>query len=563
MEENLIQKPNYSEKSYLSVEEKKSKSETESKSEKDDYYDKEQKVPINGVGKNMPMKPQVFSVSGLSKIAKERSENEIEEQKFDEQKAEEWVEEWLPEELIDAYALSYEKSQKSPEKKRKNKKYQKYYKKCQEEIKNYLKHRLRARLLSGKLEEDASDEQVKGTILKMLKSDLRATRLFKIMKNHDYQQTEKAKEKVDSNINPEKNQSAESEENLVLNQTGKPDGPDDKKTDSNKLNQEKIPETKEEFFQQFPFIDYVNKKDGSDLKILNYNPETQEVSIYQYQSFVYNKENDSWGPAEKRGQEKTIKYQDFLELMKDYSSDQNLEETEKNPERIQLRGFYINEKGEFFKPKEYFVRKNKEGREEKFIEIEIDKNVNGSKNPILSSDNYHKFIKRGGYSFYDNGKDMEEAFNKKLERLKSEVQDFEIFGIYYHSGEGKYLVKIKKSEQKAEYVSFKKLLEMVKEDKNKKEDEKNIDLSNHFEQDEIGFINDVLGRYIRDYKQDLEEYLENQQEILGKALVANIKEKYLKYFWDKELGEKLNSIQDVISLEKKEIVLNYLQNQFK
>lgn len=564
MEENLIKKPNYSEKPYLSVEEKKSKSKTELKSEKNDYYDKEQKVPINGVEKNTPMKSQVFSIPVLSKIAEEKSENEIEEQNFDEQKAEEWVEEWLPEELIDAYALSYEKSQKSPEEKRKNKKYQKYYKKCQEEIKNYLKHRLGARLISGKLEEDASDEQIKEIILKMLKSDLRATRLFKIMKNHDYQQTEKPDGKFNSNINVEENQlEEEPEEVLVSTQTGKPDDPDDKKLDSNKLNQEKIPETKEEFFQQFPFVDYVNKRDGSDLKILNYNPENQEVSVYQYQSFVYNKENDSWGPAKERGQEKTFKYQDFLELMKNYSSDQESEETEKNPEKIQLRGFYINDKGEFFKPKEYFVRKNKEGREEKFIQIEIDKKVNDNKNPILSSDDYHKFIKHGAYSFYDNGRDMEEAFNKKLERLKQEVKIFEILGIYYHSGEGKYLVKIKKPNQKAEYVSFKKLLEMIKEDKNKKEDEQNIDLAEHFEKDEVDFVNNIVGGYIKDYKEELEEYLKSQKEILGKDLVGKIREKYLKYFWDKELAEKLDLIQDIISSEKKEIVLNYLQNQFK
>jgi hypothetical protein len=554
MEEKLSKMPLHSEKTHLSTSE-------EAASEKDDNYNKEQKVPINGVDKNISMKPQVFGVPGLSKVAEDKIKNETEKQNFDEQRAEEWVEKWLPEEIIDVYALSYEKSKKSPEEKRKNKKYQKYYEKCQGEIKNYLKHRLGDRLLSGKLEEDASDKQVKETILKMLKSDLRATRLFEIMKNHNYQQNQELNKKEIPSLNnsekePTNNRKEEVKKVTLPNSI-------EEEIVLNKAEQLEIPKTREEFFQQFPWSYYVNKKDGSDLKILNYDSEKQKVSIYQYHSFVYNKENDSWGSSEEKNKEKTINYQDFLELMEDYSPDDDSVETEKDLERKELRGFYVNDKGEFFKPKEYFVQKNKKGKEEEFVKIEVGKDIRSNKASVLKVEDYHKFIKQGGFSFYENGKEMEEAFNKKLKRLKQEVKSFEILEILYHSGEGKYLVKIKKPDQKAEYVSFKKLLEMVKEDKNKKEGEKNIDLSNHFEQDEIDFVNNVVGGYIKDYKEELEEYLESQKEILGKDLIENIRDRYLKYFWEKELGEKLDSIQDIISSEKKEIVLSYLQNQFK
>lgn len=558
MEENLIEKPSYSEKTRFSDVEKKPKTE---EMEVEDYYNKEQTVPISGVGRENVVKPQVFSVPGLSKVIEDKIDNKTEKQNFNEQKAEEWVEKWLPEELIDAYALSYEKSKKSSEEKRKNKKYQKYYKKCQGEIKKYLKHRLEARLISGKLEEDASEEQIKNTILKILKSDLRATRLVKIMKNHDYQQAEKSDEKLNANKDIKKKQPEnETEETLVLDQAEELDDFDDGEPNFEK---NEIPKNKEGFFQQFPFTYYVNKKDGSDLKILNYDSDNQEVTVYKYQSFVYNKENDSWGPAKEKGQEKTLKYQDFLELMEDYNPDQDSEETENKLESKELKGFYINDKGDFFKPKQYFVQKDKNGVEKEYVEIEVGKNIRLNKSSMLKIDNYHRFIKMGGFSFYDNGKEMEEVFNKKLERIKSEVDNFEIFGIYYHSGEGKYLVKIKKPDQKAEYVSFKNLLEMVKGDKNKEEDEKNINLADYFEQDEVDFVNNVMGGYIKDYKEELEEYLESQKEILGKDLIKNIKERYLKYFWEKELEEKLDSIQDIISSEKKQIVLDYLQNQFK
>jgi|GEM_PF-3864437 hypothetical protein len=547
MEENLIKKPAYSEKNHIPAGEK--KIEKLKKEEERDFYE-EKPNSINFQESKEYLKPQVFSVPGLSKVVEQNNnKNEIEEQNFDEKKAEEWVDKWLPEDVIDAYALSYEKSKKPPREKRKNKKYQKYYQKGQEEIKKHLQSRLSSQILSGKTKENTSNERVKEIILKMLKSDLRATRLVKIIENYNYKEKQTPKDSATTFNKNTKTETPESksfsketiedkEEVLIVAQAGVPDDPDDKKPNSNK---KEAPKTKSDFFNQYSSENvYVNSKDGSDLSILDYDDENQEVLVYQYQSFVYNKETESWGSSKKRGQEKKIKYDDFLDLMKDYVLDQDSDQDYENKlENGNLKGFYINNKGEFFKLKNYFKRKNAEGKLENFVKIEVSKKTRADGEVVMKTEDYHDFIKKGRFDFYNNGKEMEEAFNKKIERIKGEIKSFEIQSFSYNSGEDKYLIKIKEPDQSARFISFKELQKLALEEKE--------NLKNSNEKKEL---NEVESKIFKIFKIEVKAYREGVYKKTQENLLLNentrnlIVKDYVKNYLEERLPKRIKEKVD-------------------
>lgn len=563
MEENLIKKPAYSEKTYSSAGGK--KTEKSEKEEDRDFYE-EKPVSINFQENKESLKPLAFNVPGLSKIAEEKSEknetedeikienksekvegisgNEVEEQSFDEQKAEEWVDKFLPFEVLDAYGLSYEGSKKSNEKKRKNQRYRDKFKKAKTEYKEYLKERLSSLLLSGNLYVDSSDEEVFDKIIEIFESGRHAKNLIKAMRSYWDGVNKSSKDSTATFNKNTKNETSEEEvssresvkdeeEVLASAQAGIPDDPDDKKPDSNK---KEAPKTKSEFFGNYPDKSvYVNRKDGSDLSVLDYDVENQEVLVYQYQSFVYNEETESWGSAKERGREKKIKYDDFLDLMEDYVLDQDSDQEQENKlENGNLKGFYINEKGEFFKLKNYFKRKNDEGKLENFVKIEVSKKTREDGEVVMKTEDYYDFIKKGRFDFYNNGKEMEEAFNKKIERIKKEIQSFEILSFSYNSGEDKYLIKIKELKQPARFVSFKELQKLAEEEK------ENVKNSN--EKRELNEIEkkifEIFEKELKEYKRGV--YEKTQENFLFKEDTRDlIVRDYVKNYLEERLPKRI------------------------
>lgn len=247
-----------------------------------------------------------------------------------------WVEQYLNEDVLDDYALSYEKSKKTKEQKRQNKKYQKYLKKAHEELKPRLVELLEEKTREGALKSNETDQEViLETMEATLRSDMHANTLLKAMKkNQEKNQMENSVENKDSSSQeggfveevedkPLINREGEAEEDFSVSRTEKNVETGDKKeTESNKK-QSEAPRTKKEFFDIYQTEKgvYLNIVDGSEFKILKYDPEKKEVYISKYQSFVYNQETESWGSAKEKNKDMILSYDDFLELVKNYIFD--------------------------------------------------------------------------------------------------------------------------------------------------------------------------------------------------------------------------------------------------
>jgi hypothetical protein len=520
------------------------------------------------------------------------------EQEQNQELSEKWVERWMPEEIVDKYALSYEKSKKSPEEKRKNKKYQKYYQKGQD-TKKVLENRLDGLLHSDKIEKDSSEEKIKEKILEILKSDIRATRLVKIIKEHNFDESTE-KESEYQHLKPQvfsvpglsslKNAKNKSEANSVVDNSENQKGPGKEpgenleelisSTDSippsdpdkppKKNEKTEIPKTEKDFFKKFEkYGSYFDPQDGSEFKILGYDPAKQEVKIYKYQSFVYNKEKEAWGAPDKKGGEETFNYQEFLDLVKksvsdsEYFEDQKIDiEKEKTQEKEELGGFYINDRGEYFKQKYYLKSKagNKYASEEGEIEVEFDPRIKTSKNTFKTSE-LKDFIKKGRFDFYEKETDIKKSFKEEFGGFE-DSEKLKILSFDYRPSEGKYLAEIEEKGQ-SRFVNAKDLRVLIKKMEDEKKNQNEIVLKNHFKQAEVSFIENALVSYVKNYKEELDEYLINQEDILGKDLLGEVEIKYMDYFWNKVLFEKLDSIKDIIPQDKQKLVFDYLKNQFK
>ncbi len=336
-----------------------------------------------------------------------------------------WVEQYLNENVLDEYALSYEKSKKTKEQKRQNKKYQKYLKKAHEELKPRLVELLEEKVEEGLLRLNETKQKVILEIIETtLNSDMHANTLLKAMKKHleknqmedsveienlDSQEKEISQDEQKSSMTGEDQVTKkEAEGSLLTNKK--------RKSKSNK-DQLKAPQTEKEFFDiyQNQKGTYLNVIDGSEFKILKYDPENREVYINKYQSFVYNQETESWSPAEKKNEERVLSYEDFLELIKGYifDSEEDFLESFKKEEKVSEKKLNKNEKQEL-------------SEKEKVI-IEVFNKYLEAKKKIIKKEvqNWHK-SEEGGYmsTFTCNSVayDLENKFLKEELPEKIEIK---------------------------------------------------------------------------------------------------------------------------------------------
>lgn len=305
-----------------------SSQETQGLKEKTAEINLNEKESSNGFG----------SVENLDVASKETKKENKEREKTMEI-VENWVDQYLNEDVLDEYALSYEKSKKTKEQKRQNKKYQKYLEKAQEELKPRLTELLEEKIQAGELDSNETEQEViLETIETTLKSDMHAKTLLKAMKKHleknQMENSAKIKDlnsqesKVGQNEQIEANKEIEkeAEENLSADKEVEmkenPSTDGERETESNK-NPAEAPQTEKEFFDiyQNQKGSYLNIVDGSEVKILKYDPEKKEVHINKYQSFAYDQETESWGPVKEKNGEMVLDYNDFLGLIKGYVFD--------------------------------------------------------------------------------------------------------------------------------------------------------------------------------------------------------------------------------------------------
>ncbi len=505
---------------------------------------------------------------------------------------EKWVDRWMSREIIDKYALSYEGSKKSPEEKRQNQKYKKHYQKG-EETKKCLKDRLGFLILSKKINKDLAEEEIKEKILKILKSDIRATRLVKIIKEHNFNKKTEEVNIVNQKIQGQvfsvpglanlKNLSKKTEEKSTESQEKPKENPEEfissadsvLVSDLDKLNKnnekDEIPKTEKDFFKKFEkYGSYFDPQDGSEFKILGYDSEKQEVEVYRYQSFVYNKEKKAWGTPAEKGRKESLNYQQFLDLIKksvsdsEYFKDQEREiEQEKTKEKEELEGFYINDRGDYFKQKYYL--KSKEGNEyvsgEGEIEVEFDPKIKTNKN-IFKTSELKDFINRGGFDFFEKGTDIKKAFEKDFNSFEDK-EEFKILSFDYRAKEGKYLAEIEE-RGKSRLINVKDLKVLIKKMDDEKEVKK-VNFENNLEE-----LNETEKKVFEIFKTEVESYKKGVYEktkensFFQEDTRVLIVRDYLNHYLEEKLASRINDkIKEYhITNVNQERILSFLLKHF-
>ena len=209
----------------------------------------------------------------------------------------------------------------------------------------------------------------------------------------------------------------------------------DNKSDEEKIGEqtENAPKTIEEFQERFEIgTFYVNKKDASDLTIIDYNPHKKEVTIYL--SYKFKEEEPEINPGEteptsvysieQRGGKKIMNFDKFENMMKSYILERKFHENEIREERTKqkevLGAQYINENGQTLELFEYKKGKKKSkhvgggGR----VGVKID----GGEIQYEAVAKVEKLIEDGDFKLDhqhpDQGKDKSEILNNKEQKTK-------------------------------------------------------------------------------------------------------------------------------------------------
>lgn len=356
-----------------------------------------------------------------------------------------WVDRYLSQDVLDEYALSYEKSKKTEEQKRQNKKYQKYLEKAQGELKPKLVELLEEKVQAGFLDPNETDQKViLETIETTLNSDMHANTLLKAMKkNLEKNQIENSTEVED--LNSQESQIGQDEQEKPL--VGK-DKVVEKKAEENlsavreeeiesNKNPLEVPQTEKEFFNiyQNEKGTYLNVVDGSEFKILKYDPEKKEVHINEYQSFAYNQETEAWSSAQEKNRERVLSYEDFLALVKNYIFDPEEDFPDISEKKKQVSGENFSEnKNE---------KKELSEKEKAVIEI-FNKYLEAKKQAIKKEvQKWHKSEEDGYMSTFTCNS---VAYDLEINFLKKELP-------------GKIESKLEEKHQQFEEVSLDKILE--------------------------------------------------------------------------------------------------------
>lgn len=513
-------------------------------------------------------KPESFVAEGKTKISREETPE------F--KKANEWAETYLSDKVVDKYALSYVKNKKSPEEKRKNKKYDRWLGIANNELKPKLVELLEQKIKNKAIDKKESDSnKIKNEIAKILNSEMHATLLLRVFKSFEDEKNKSQNEESkpedlfsDSNLGTGVEITLEPASESVM-EPGFEEEKEDIKLENGAL---ESPKTEKDFFKKFEqFGSYFNPIDNSEFQILGYDPEKKEVAIYRHQSFVYDKETDSWGTPEARGKEEVLKYEDFLKLAEGHISDLELNnkhfeedkielEKEKTKERKILGGFYANDNGDYFRQKEYLKNKGdkKASSKEGEVLFEVDPKIKKETKKFKISQ-LKDMIDKGRFNFFQKEEDLLRAFEKEFGKVDDER--VQILDFKYRPEKGQYLAQIKENGQEPRLVSIKELREIIRNLSAEKPEEKlENDMEKLSELEEK--LVDIFRREVLEYEKKAEQWV---KEIFSEELWdVNKKDLIIKWINNtlsgliKEALEK-NNIKDA-SVEK---VVNNLKSEIK
>ena len=215
--------------------------------------------------------------------------------------SERWTDFFLNKDVLDQYALGYVQNKKPPEEKRKNGKYSKYLNQARQFQKKVSK-RMEGAFESGELSADADQEEIEGFVESVLRSEMRATNLAKLVAGFDY------KKNTD---NPEKRDEPE-------------DQPIKKEFDENLM-------TKESFFEKYKKgVNYVDSLTGKEIEIMDYDPASKKVKVSVVDPYPYDIDTKAYKfSVEKGDKEEEMSIEEFEGFMKESFTDEELQEEAK------------------------------------------------------------------------------------------------------------------------------------------------------------------------------------------------------------------------------------------
>jgi len=457
--------------------------------------------------------------------------------------AKQWVDHFVTFDVRDEYALHNVKNKKDDEKKRETVKYRQHFDKVSSRFVPGIIEKIIQDLDEGALDSESSDDEIKKRIVKILRSELRVIVLAKIIQESKFA-------KITAENNNQVKTDGEKKDKNKPEEAGTGNVETAIETTSGETGE------KEEFLEKYELGKvYVDPVSGSEIVISEYDAEKNEVTFSTYTISTYDKTDDAHAFTEsgQRTEKRVLSREDFLrEFEKAVLQEEidNKTEFEAKIESLRERHFFINEKGEYLQVKNVYDgrRSLREGGRVK-RRVQVVGERWGGKTGKMDVAELESLIKKEQFTLFEKTSDVKTSFTKEFFYFKNGGnKNIEVEGLNLRKDQNKFLARIKELDGKYVYASVEEVRVIT-------------DLWESLSEKEMGLVRREFLEYVENYKEELEGWLEEQG--FDKDGTEKEREKYLEKLWDVYLSEHIDSAGDLLSLNKKEEIIKYLQFQEK